>query len=126
MTSTITRATGFDEALAVPAASPANVPAGAPPALIWFNGALVPWASATVHVMTHALHYGSSVFEGMRCYDTARGPALFRAREHLRRLRDSARLYRMDLPLDDEGLLEACRGVVRAASRSAPRNIPWN
>ena len=113
MTSTITRATGFDEALGAPASSPANVPAGAPPALIWFNGALVPWASATVHVMTHALHYGSSVFEGMRCYATERGPALFRAREHLRRLRDSARLYRMDLPLDDDGLLDACRDVVR-------------
>jgi branched-chain amino acid aminotransferase len=63
--------------------------------------------------MTHALHYGSSVFEGMRCYDTPRGPALFRAREHLRRLRESARLYRMDLPLDEAALLKACRDVVR-------------
>ena len=82
------------------------------PEFIWFNGALVPWASATVHVMTHALHYGSSVFEGMRCYDTPRGPALFRAPEHVRRLRDSARLYRMELP-DADDLLDACRLVVR-------------
>ncbi len=93
--------------------SPANVGITTTPELIWFNGALVPWASATVHVMTHALHYGSSVFEGMRCYETSRGPALFRAREHLRRLRESGRLYRMTLPLDDAGLLAACRSVVR-------------
>jgi len=96
-----------------PAPSPAAVSLDALPALIWFNGRLVPWASATVHVMTHALHYGSSVFEGMRCYDTPRGPALFRAREHVRRLRDSARVYRMALPLDDAALLAACRAVVR-------------
>jgi branched-chain amino acid aminotransferase len=102
-----------EERFAAPATSPANVPLGTLPELIWFNGRLVPWASATVHVMTHALHYGSSVFEGMRCYETSRGPALFRAREHLRRLRESARLYRMDLPLDDAELLDACRDVVR-------------
>ena len=100
-------------AYATPAASPANVAITTTPELIWFNGALVAWASATVHVMTHALHYGSSVFEGMRCYETPKGPALFRAREHLRRLRESARLYRMSLPLDDNELLDACRSVVR-------------
>jgi branched-chain amino acid aminotransferase len=100
------------EALA-PVESPANVPLRTPPELIWFNGRVVPWGSATVHVMTHALHYGSSVFEGMRCYATPRGPALFRAPEHLRRLRESARLYRMTLPLDDAALLNACRDVVR-------------
>src|SRR6266436_4824972 len=53
---------------------------------IWFNGDLVPWEKATVHVLTHALHYGSSVFEGVRCYDTAVGPAFFRLTPHLRRL----------------------------------------
>lgn len=94
-------------------ASPANVPLGKPPALIWFNGRTVPWASATVHVMTHALHYGSSVFEGIRCYDTVRGPALFRVSEHLRRFRESARLYRMEIPFDEQGLLDACRAAVR-------------
>lgn len=107
-------ATTLSEARSVTTGSPANVPLGTLPERIWFNGHLVPWASATVHVMTHALHYGSSVFEGMRCYETPRGPALFRAREHLRRLRESARLYRMELPLDDAALLTACRDVVRS------------
>ena len=107
-------ASTLSEARLETTASPANVPLGALPERIWFNGRLVPWASATVHVMTHALHYGSSVFEGMRCYETPRGPALFRAREHLRRLRESARLYRMELPLDDAALLAACRDVVRS------------
>ncbi|MFL5561418.1 MAG: branched-chain amino acid transaminase [Gemmatimonadaceae bacterium] len=94
------------------AASPANVPLGKPPAFIWFNGRIVPWASATVHVMTHALHYGSSVFEGIRCYHTARGPALFRVAEHFRRFRESARLYRMEIPFDDDALVAACRAAV--------------
>jgi branched-chain amino acid aminotransferase len=82
------------------------------PALLWFNGKLVPWESANVHVMTHALHYGSSVFEGMRCYNTPRGPALFRAKEHMRRFIDSGRVYRMVLPGLDE-LIEASKLVVR-------------
>jgi branched-chain amino acid aminotransferase len=109
------------------AASPANVPLGSLPEVIWFNGKVVPWQSATVHVMTHALHYGSSVFEGMRCYETSRGPALFRAREHMRRLRDSARLYRMDLPLDEAALVDACREVVRmnGFSNAYLRPLAW-
>ncbi|HWQ13647.1 MAG TPA: branched-chain amino acid transaminase [Roseiflexaceae bacterium] len=80
---------------------------------IWFNGKLVPWEKATVHVMTHALHYGSSVFEGIRAYDTPQGPALFRLRPHIRRLFDSARIYRMELQFSQEQLEEACRTVVR-------------
>jgi branched-chain amino acid aminotransferase len=79
---------------------------------IWLNGELVPWEKATVHVMTHALHYGSSVFEGIRCYDTPSGPAFFRLAPHIRRLFDSARIYRMDLGYTTEQLLEACRAVV--------------
>ena len=79
---------------------------------IWFNGELVPWEKATVHVMTHALHYGSSVFEGVRCYDTPEGPAFFRLTPHVRRLFDSARIYRMDLGYSPEQLREACRAVV--------------
>jgi branched-chain amino acid aminotransferase len=82
------------------------------PDVMWFNGKLVPWASATVHVSTHALHYGSSVFEGMRCYDTPKGPCLFRAQEHVRRFIDSGRVYRMVLPPAEE-VLEACKLVVR-------------
>jgi branched-chain amino acid aminotransferase len=80
---------------------------------IWFNGELVPWEQATVHVMTHAMHYGSSVFEGIRSYDTPRGPALFRIEPHIRRLFDSARIYRMELSFSHEQLTEACRMVVR-------------
>ena len=60
--------------------------------VIWMNGKLIPWADATVHVSTHALHYGSSVFEGMRSYDTPKGPCLFRAKEHVRRFIDSGRV----------------------------------
>ena len=66
--------------------------------LIWHNGEFIPWESATIHVMSHVVHYGSSVFEGIRCYDTPDGPAIFRLPEHLRRMRDSARIYRMDYP----------------------------
>ena len=58
---------------------------------IWRNGELINWNDATVHVLTHALHYGSSVFEGIRCYETATGPALFRIKEHVRRMFDSAK-----------------------------------
>lgn len=77
---------------------------------IWVNGELVPWAEAKVHVLSHALHYGSSVFEGIRAYDTDRGPAVFRLRDHLRRLQRSAAMYYMPLPYD----LEALRGAVHA------------
>ena len=82
-------------------------------ASIWHYGRLVPWAEATVHVLTHGLHYGSSVFEGIRAYATQRGPALFRAADHLRRLEDSARIYRIEIPFSRAELLEACREVVR-------------
>ncbi len=84
-----------------------------PTKYIWFNGELVPWEKATVHVMTHALHYGSSVFEGIRCYNTPKGPAVFRLAPHTRRLIDSAKIYRMELPFSQEQLNEACKAVVR-------------
>ena len=79
---------------------------------IWFNGKLVPWEHATVHVMSHALHYGSSVFEGVRAYETPRGVAIFRLREHTRRLLDSAKVYRITVPFSAEQLNDACRQVV--------------
>ena len=96
------------------AAAGHGVPVGAKktPDVLWMNGKLVEWANATVHVSTHALHYGSSVFEGMRCYDTPKGPCLFRATEHMRRFIDSGRVYRMQMLGFDE-LLEACKLVVR-------------
>jgi branched-chain amino acid aminotransferase len=79
---------------------------------IWFNGKLVPWEKATVHVLAHALHYGSSVFEGVRAYATARGPAIFRLRDHTRRMFDSAKIYRMPIPFAREDIDAACREVV--------------
>src|SRR5579859_552225 len=94
---------------------------------IWFNGELVPWDKATVHVMTHALHYGSSVFEGIRCYKTPRGPALFRLEPHLRRLADSAKIYRMEIPYHQGQLSDACRQVVRDNGLSSAylRPLVW-
>jgi branched-chain amino acid aminotransferase len=81
---------------------------------IWFNGKLVNWDKATVHVLTHALHYGSSVFEGVRAYETPKGVAIFRLRDHIRRLLDSAKIYRIALPFSAEQLNEACRQVIAA------------
>lgn len=63
---------------------------------IWFNGRLVPWAEATIHVLSHVVHYGTSFFGGIRCYETPRGPAIFRLTPHIRRLADSAKIYRTD------------------------------
>jgi branched-chain amino acid aminotransferase len=81
---------------------------------IWFNGKLVPWEKATVHVLSHALHYGSSVFEGLRAYETPQGPAIFRLRDHTRRLLDSAKVYRITMPFSGEVISEACRAVIAA------------
>src|SRR4029434_3481691 len=104
---------------------------------IWFNGKLVPWEKATVHVMSHALHYGSSVFggvrsheetrgralshavhygssvvEGVRAYETPRGPAIFRLRDHTKRLFDSAKVYRINIPFTEDQINHACREVI--------------
>lgn len=79
---------------------------------IWFNGKLVPWEKAQVHVLTHALHYGSSVFEGLRAYETPDGVAIFRLKDHTRRLFDSARIYRLSLPFTAEQINDACRQIV--------------
>ncbi len=83
---------------------------------IWFNGKLVPWEKATVHVLSHALHYGSSVFEGVRAYVTPKGVAIFRLRDHTRRLFDSAKIYRIPMPFSPEQINEACRQVVASNS----------
>ena len=81
---------------------------------IWRNGELINWNDANVHVLTHALHYGSSVFEGIRCYETVTGPAVFRLKEHMRRMFDSAKIYRMDIPRFTQAeLADACREIVR-------------
>jgi branched-chain amino acid aminotransferase len=81
---------------------------------IWMNGELVDWADAKVHVGTHGLHYGSGVFEGIRVYETASGPAVFRLSDHLKRLHNSARLLHMELPYSVDELRAACHEVVGA------------
>jgi branched-chain amino acid aminotransferase len=80
--------------------------------LIWLNGELVAWEDAKVHVLTHALHYGTGVFEGIRAYDTERGTAIFRHHDHLDRLERSARLYYMDLPYTKEEIREATHELI--------------
>jgi branched-chain amino acid aminotransferase len=81
---------------------------------IWMNGDLVDWADAKVHVGTHGLHYGSGVFEGIRCYETADGPAVFRLGDHLRRLENSAKLLQLELPFGVEELRLACHELIAA------------
>ncbi len=81
---------------------------------IWYDGKLVPWREANTHVLTHSLHYGLAVFEGMRAYDTGNGTAIFRLREHIERMVNSAHIYMMKIPYTTEVLMEATREVVRA------------
>ncbi|MBS3799153.1 MULTISPECIES: branched-chain amino acid transaminase [unclassified Pseudoalteromonas] len=81
--------------------------------LIWHNGEMIPYHQATTHVLSHALHYGSSVFEGIRAYDTPNGPAIFRLTDHMKRLYDSAKIYRMEIPFTLEQLNQACKDAVR-------------
>ena len=83
------------------------------PEWIWQNGDIKPWKDATAHVMSHALHYGSSVFEGIRSYVTPEGAAIFRLTDHLKRLYLSAKIYDMALPYTQEELAAACREVIR-------------
>src|SRR5256712_11581918 len=80
---------------------------------IWHNGKLIPWDDAHIHVMSHVVNYGSSVFEGIRCYRTPSGPAIFRLREHTERLFNSAKIYRMDIPFSTGTVMDAMRELVR-------------
>jgi len=87
---------------------------------IWHNGRLIAWQEATIHVLSHVVSYGSSVFEGIRCYSTPSGPAVFRLREHVRRMMDSAKIYRMDnLGFTAEQLADAMLEVVRVNKMDA-------
>ena len=82
---------------------------------VWMNGKLVDFADAKVHVFTHAIHYGSGLFEGIRCYVTKnQGPAIFRLKEHTRRMYDSAKIFRMEIPFTPEEFMQACLETVRA------------
>ena len=80
---------------------------------IWKNGRMIPWKEATVHLAAHVIHYGSGVFEGIRCYRNKKGSAVFRLQDHLRRLIQSAKIYRIEIPYPIEKLTEACREVLR-------------
>lgn len=84
-----------------------------PTAKIWFNGNLINWDDARIHVLSHVVHYGSAVFEGVRCYETPNGPAVFRLGDHSRRLLDSAKIYRMPMPYSVEELNQASLELVR-------------
>src|SRR5215471_17515531 len=86
---------------------------------IWFNGNLIAWEDATLHVMSHVVNYGSSVFEGIRCYQLPAGPAIFRANEHIQRLLDSAKIYRMDVDFTREELVQAMVELI-AVNRITP------
>ena len=81
---------------------------------VWMDGELVDWDQATVHVLTHSLHYGLGVFEGIRAYSTSQGPAVFRLTDHIRRLYSSAKILMIDIPYAPEALVEATKETVRA------------
>ena len=80
---------------------------------IWFNGKFVNWDDARIHVMSHVVNYGSSVFEGIRCYKTEKGSAVFCLRQHVQRLLNSAKIYRMEVPYSASDLSEAGKPVAR-------------
>ncbi len=86
---------------------------------IWKDGEFIPWGEARVHVLSLAVQFGNSMFEGIRCYETEAGPAIFRLDAHLRRLQDSCRVYRMDLPYSNEDLTAACISLVEKNDLSA-------
>ena len=81
---------------------------------IWRNGTLIPWNDATIHVLSHVVHYGSSCFEGIRCYKTPKGSVVFRLKDHVRRLVESSKIYRMDVPHDEPTLVQAVLDTIRA------------
>jgi len=82
---------------------------------IWYNGQQIPWDDAKLHVMAHVVNYGSSLFEGIRCYHTAKGPAVFRLRDHMQRLLDSCKIYRVDV---DYSLKELCQATVELVAKN--------
>ena len=80
---------------------------------IWFNGKIIPWDDARIHVMSHVLHYGSGVFEGIKCYSTDKGPAIFRLDDHIHRLFESGEKYRMKIPYNANDIIDATIETVR-------------
>ena len=82
--------------------------------IVWMNGRLIPWKEATIHVASHVVHYGSSLFEGFRAYDTSKGTALYRLKDHMKRLYNSCKIYRMDIPYTQDEFNRAVLETVRA------------
>jgi len=80
---------------------------------IWFSGKFIDWKDATIHVMSHVVHYGSAVFEGLRCYETPKGAAIFRLKEHVHRLFNSAKIYRMKVTFTEEEVFNACVEIIK-------------
>jgi len=83
-------------------------------AKVWKNGKVIEWKDATIHLASHVIHYGSSVFEGIRCYKTKKGSAVFRLKEHTERLFNSAKIYRIDIPYSQEDINKACKAIIQA------------
>ena len=81
---------------------------------IWFNGKIIPWEDAQIHVMSHVIHYGSGVFEGIKCYETDYGPAVFKLKEHLERLHDSAAAFNMKIPFSPAQLFNATIDLIKS------------
>ena len=96
---------------------------------IWMDGELVDWADATVHVLTHTMHYGSGVFEGIRAYPTQRGVAVFRLRDHIERLFTSAKVFMIDIPFTVDEIVDATRDLVRVngwtTGATSARSSTW-
>jgi len=80
---------------------------------VWFSGKFIDWKDATIHVMSHVVHYGSAVFEGLRCYETPKGAAIFRLKEHVHRLFNSAKIYRMKVTFTEEEVFNACVEIIK-------------
>ncbi len=87
--------------------------------LVWMNGQFVPWKEAKIHIASHVIHYGSSIFEGFRAYDTPKGTAIFRLHAHIRRLYNSCKIYRMEIPLTEEQFIQAVIETVRVNNMKA-------
>lgn len=86
---------------------------------IWMNGSFVNWDDAKIHVLSHVVHYGTSWFEGIRCYDTPKGPAVFRLDRHIRRLFDSVKIYRTEIPYSEEAMAKVCLDTIRVNKMKA-------
>jgi branched-chain amino acid aminotransferase len=102
--------------------SESTKPSAIPPtAYVWMNGEFVPWDEARVHVLTHALHYGTGVFEGIRAYITPKGPSIFRAKDHFKRILRSAKIYRMEVPYTADDLVNIAKELIRKNEAADPK-----